>query len=93
MLVFLHKKINVRLLFGAHLFERRDMLVLFFAHLFEGGNALTRPHELGLKHAVVLTDGLCDHALPLQLLLQSLDMVQVNLSMGQTVVDSVGLRD
>ena len=80
-------------MFGAHLFERRNVEMLLLTHIFQGTDALLGPAKLRLQHLVVFADRLSHSTLPLQLILQSLDVVRVHLTVGQAVRHHVVLGD
>ena len=90
-MVFLHNKINVRLLFGAHLFKRSNVLSLLFPHLFEGNNALVGSSKLLSEHGVVALHGLSHGSLSVNLTVESADVLLVHLAVRQAVRDDVVL--
>lgn len=88
-MVLLYKKINVRLLFGAHLFKRSDVLSLLFPDLFEGANALVGTTKLLAKHCIVALDRFSDGSFPGDLTVEGADVLLVDLTVSQTVRDHV----
>ena len=69
------------------------MLCLFLTYLLESGNLLVGTSELLPKHGVVILSGGADALLALELSIKGLDVVLVDLGVGEAVPDNIVLTD